>query len=169
MCTIADSKKKKNEFFIRPVNKIIKILAHLSSFSVSLSVTLSSPQSFFFAEYLPSHSLISLSLKQTSLPLPIASRLTPPITCSSKPSVWSSSKPPVWSSSKPSVWSSSKPRVWSYRSSPIASRRLTPHLTPPIACSSSRRSKTHGARQRAACLWFVIFYFVCNRWICLVW
>ena len=76
MCTVADSKKKK-EFFIQPVNKIIRILSHLSSFSVSLSVTLSSPQSLFLLNIFPI-TLSSLSLKQTSLPPPIASRrLTP--------------------------------------------------------------------------------------------
>ena len=137
MCIVADSKKK-NEFFIRPVNKIIKILAHLSSFSVSLSVTLSSPQSFFLLNISPV-TLSSLSLKQTSLPPPIASRrLTPhatdrlliksPVWSSSKPLVWSSSKPLVWSSSKPSVWSSSKPPVWS-------SSKLADRLTLPIASS----------------------------------
>ena len=68
MCTVAESKKKKKNFFIRPVNKIIKSLSHLSSLSVTLSVTLS-----FLSQSL-SHLISQNSLRQTSLPPPHASR-----------------------------------------------------------------------------------------------
>ena len=68
MCTVAKSKKKKKKFFIRPVNKIIKSLSHLSSLSVTLSVTLS-----FLSQSL-SHLISQNSLKQTSLLPSIASR-----------------------------------------------------------------------------------------------
>ena len=153
MCTVADSKKKKNEFFIRPVNKIIKILAHLSSLSVSLSVTLSSPQSL-------SHlSLSSKLLFHRRLPH-VASRLTPPIACSSsrRSEAHRSRRSEAHRSRRYEAHRNRRSaahrsrRSEAHRSSPIASRYRSPHLTPSVACSSSRRSETHGARRRAACL-----------------
>ena len=72
MCTVADSQKK-NEFFIRSVNKKF---THLSQ---SLSQSLSHlPSFFFFLLNISPVTLSSLSLKQTSLPPLISSRhLTP--------------------------------------------------------------------------------------------
>ena len=181
--------KKKKEFFIRPVNKIIKSLSHLSSLSVTLSVTLS-----FLSQSL-SHLISQNSLRQTSLPPPHASRHWLPHAADCLISSHLISRhltPHAPRVSSHLISRCRSPHAASRLiSSHLISLRQSPHLisshlTPLIACSSSRRSEAHrsrrseihGARQPilsadparryCACLWLVIFYFVCNCWFCLV-
>ena len=115
MCTVAESKKKK-KFFIRPVNKIIKSLSHLSH----------SPSHFSL-----SHSLIS-SLK-TLLGKLLFHHLTPHATdCHTLPIV-----------SSHLISSYLTPPHASRASRLISSRLISSHLTPPIA--SSHLISSHAA------------------------
>ena len=110
--------------------------------SLSLSHSLISPVFFFFLLNISPVTLSSLSLKQTSLPPLISSRhLTPHAADRLRTLAHRSRRSEAHQSC----------RSEAHRRSPTLCRR-SPHLTPPIVCSSSHRSETHGARQRAACL-----------------
>ena len=120
---------------------------------LSLSHSLISPV-FFLLNIFPV-TLSSLSLKQTSLPPPISSRRLTPHAADCHQTLAHRSRRSEAHRSR---------RSEAHRRSSIASshaadrllikppRRRSPHLTLPIVCSSSRRSETHGACRRAACL-----------------
>ena len=111
--------------------------------SLSLSHSLISPVFFFLLNISPV-TLSSLSLKQTSLPPLISSRHLTPHAADRRRML----------AHQVAGLKLIEGRQRCVTDRLISRRRSFAHqaATPPIVCSLSRRSETHGARRRATCL-----------------